>query len=270
VFVFDVLLVCVGALAVGASTIAPVAENHAFRQRLIALCAWLPVPLLISLKAAQPLIVAQLTFFVALGLIVSWVHFANPPMLLRVHLEPFSRRGPAGVLAGLLLQPGWPSAVLFLGLVEVLYSVSLHWALSAKGDITSMSAVAVMAGAALMTPPLIWRLLRIPSRQTLIAHTLFLVFSGLLFAILKAIDDVSMGAYQIAAIFPPLGFFVMLDGGLKLAERSEWLLAGSLMFLLLAALLLFLSRQYWRQLFALSRDIRSTPKREQVSLEVAA
>lgn len=269
-FVFNALLVCVGALAIGASTIAPVAENHALRQRLIALCAWLPVPLLIFLNTDETVIVAQLTIFVVLGLAVSWAHLAAVPMLVRVHLERFSRRGPAGLTAGLFFQPGWPSAVLFLSLVEILFVASLHWADIDQENIQKMTAVSVMAGAALMTAPLMWRLLRIPSRHTLVAQTLFLALSGVLFALLEAVDGVSMGSYQIAAIFPPLAFLIMLDGGLNQGQHVGWLLSAAGVFVVFGLLLLVLARTYWAQVFALNRDIRGNPKREPVPLEVAA
>lgn len=107
------------ALEFGAARIAPAAENHSARKRLLALAAWLlaAVGRAFSPEAAPLAILAlALTVPVLVGSLCEEVR--GIPSLYR----PFARRGFAGRALGRLLYPGWPSGFAFTGLALGLYA----------------------------------------------------------------------------------------------------------------------------------------------------
>lgn len=270
--IFNALLLCMGALELGASTIAPVAENHALRQRLIVLCAWLPVPLLKALHVHEAAIVGQLIFFAVLGCAVSWLHLGTMPPAMRVHLDSFSRRGRVGFFGAMALQPGWPSAVVFLGIVELLLAVSARWAFSDVKDAMVFMTVVLMVGASLMTAPLIWRIFRIRAKYPLVHHTLFLIGCAALALSLSSLSSTGerLGDYPITALLPPFGFFAMLTGNSLGSDYEIWFTMGVGMFLVCGLMLLFLAREYWVKMRQHARDIQQSAKAPRVVAEVAA
>ncbi|MCW1883311.1 hypothetical protein OKA04_01130 [Luteolibacter flavescens] len=102
------------ALALGASMIAPMAENHSTSRRLIAL-GMLPLLVLFAWAgdfSREPL--AVVLMLVAVPAIV--IALTEPLQLLPPICRPFLKFGGLGKLAGRFLYPGWPSGVLFTGL----------------------------------------------------------------------------------------------------------------------------------------------------------
>lgn len=104
------------ALGIGASGIAPAAENHSSWRRLVTTAA-----LLVALVAAKFVDIGEPWFIIVLvilapSLVLSWTEPLAPiPPLC----APFVRRGPPGKTLGrFLLYPGWPSGV-FHGLLSL-------------------------------------------------------------------------------------------------------------------------------------------------------
>lgn len=106
------------ALALGASMIAPVAENHSSTRRLITLLAVVAVGAIGHVADFPREIVVALFAMVAVPTIA--IALTETLYLLPPICRPFVRRGPAGRLAGRFLYPGWPSGVLFTGLLVAL------------------------------------------------------------------------------------------------------------------------------------------------------
>jgi hypothetical protein len=106
------------ALALGASMIAPVAENHSSTRRLITLLAVVAVGAIGYVADFPREIVVALFAMVAVPTIA--IALTETLYLLPPICRPFVRRGPAGRLAGRFLYPGWPSGVLFTGLLVAL------------------------------------------------------------------------------------------------------------------------------------------------------
>jgi hypothetical protein len=142
------------ALEFAASKIAPAAENHAIRKRLLALAV----------------------FFTGAGLLVfgeSWIWgywmavaflapvivdaLGEPLQVVRTVYQPFLQRGSAGRIFGLFFTPGWPSGVWFTLLVTLLCGVVLVF--SGKADDSSMTLAAVAFFGALIFPATFIRLL---------------------------------------------------------------------------------------------------------------
>ena len=103
------------ALALGASMIAPVAENHSSTRRLITLLAVVAVGAIGHVADFRREIVVALFAMVAVPTIA--IALTETLYLLPPICRPFVRRGPPGRLAGRFLYPGWPSGVLFTGLL---------------------------------------------------------------------------------------------------------------------------------------------------------
>lgn len=106
------------ALALGASMIAPMAENHSTVRRLLTLVAIGAFALIAAIadfprEALGPILLMFAAPAIAIAL-------TEPLQLLPPICRPFLRFGTVGKLAGRFFYPGWPSGVLFCGLLIAL------------------------------------------------------------------------------------------------------------------------------------------------------
>jgi len=106
------------ALALGASAIAPMAENHSTVRRLIALGAVIAVGLLGLLgkfddDVTGPLLILFCAPAIAIAL-------TEPMNMLPPVARPFLHFGAMGKLAGRILYPGWASGVIFVGILVII------------------------------------------------------------------------------------------------------------------------------------------------------
>ncbi len=117
-------------LSLGASLIAPAAENHSTLRRLIALALILMLVALGIFDQVEDSVMALLVLLVATPAIATAITESAP--LVPTSCVPFIRRGPLGKLAGFILYPGWPAGVLFsllifaLGIFAMLSGPLLH------------------------------------------------------------------------------------------------------------------------------------------------
>lgn len=103
------------ALALGASMIAPMAENHSTVRRLVALLALCVIGGVIHYsKFPREGAGMLLVLFAAPAAVIALTEVLQ---LLPPICRPFLRFGTAGRIAGRFLYPGWPSGVLFAGLL---------------------------------------------------------------------------------------------------------------------------------------------------------
>ena len=105
------------ALALGASAIAPMAENHSSIRRLVSLGVVLVVGVVgyfgkFRHDTTGPLLVLLTAPAIAVAL-------TEPMNLLPPVVRPFLRFGGIGKLAGRILYPGWASGVIYTGLLLV-------------------------------------------------------------------------------------------------------------------------------------------------------
>jgi hypothetical protein len=103
------------ALAMGASMIAPMAENHSTSRRLVALGMIALLGLLgwIAEIPREPMAV----ILMLVGVPAATIALTERLELLPPICRPFLRFGPLGKIAGRFLYPGWPSGVAFTGLM---------------------------------------------------------------------------------------------------------------------------------------------------------
>lgn len=123
VFVLTIAYLGWHALSLGASLIAPHAENHATLRRLVALVT-------ISLAGAilwwnDVRVVTMVMVFVALCAPAIALALSEPDHLVSTICRPFVKRGLMGRLAGRFLYPGWPAGVVFTGFLILVASLLL-------------------------------------------------------------------------------------------------------------------------------------------------
>lgn len=153
-------------LEFAAARIAPAAENHAARQRILALAcaaAWLGVAAcgsepatVVTTVAVAPLLAAY-----AVGALV------ERPTRLATAVAPFARAGLPGRVAARLLAPGWATGIVFVAVVWALVTAGLlGWATRFTADPAAARLVgltlAVLLAATLVFPlPVVVRLPRV-------------------------------------------------------------------------------------------------------------
>jgi len=132
------------ALAMGASMIAPMAENHSTSRRLVALgmvgllglVGWLGhIP-------REPL--AVMLMLVCIPAVT--IALTEPLQLLPPICRPFLRFGALGKLVGRFLYPGWPSGVVFTGLIMAAVTGVFY----SRPNMTSLGSVDMMGNIMLM------------------------------------------------------------------------------------------------------------------------
>ncbi len=266
VMIYDSILLILLGIEVASATIAPPAENHAAHQRILALFTWLPVPFLFMLNPGVELASTQTIFAIVICAIVSWAHLGGRDKLMRIHLEPFAKLGKSGRFLGLLLLPGLPGAVVFLVLCEILAASSAS-VMGSSGSWNGFGAWVLMAGAALMTAPFLWRLFGRRPKWPLAEYSVVLIFSGAIPGFLSLIIPIeTLRDEFLLGIFPPVAVWLMNADG---PSGPLWWAVSLAMFSLLACGLMALSRDYWRRAAMLAAEIRNAvPKRK--PLPVAA
>lgn len=163
------------ALALGASMIAPMAENHSSIRRVFALLAVLAVGAIGCVADFGQATVAGLLAAVVTPAIV--IALTEPPYLLPPICRPFVRRGAAGRLAGRFLYPGWPSGVLFTGLLVAIAAAAVGVQISSTYSTIPPEMLIALSGGlgTLLLPALIQRFLREPFRHAFGIYLLILV-----------------------------------------------------------------------------------------------
>jgi hypothetical protein len=262
---WDILLVCLIALQVAAASVAPLAENHAGRQRFLALLLWLPLPIMQARGVTDEAVLTQLFLFVPIVGGLVWYQLSVKPLQLLSHCRPF--RGWRAFF-GLPFQPGWPSAVVFLLLALVLYSVTVH-GIDGRGNASEerswLEAAVVMASASLLCSTAIWVVLYRKARFPLLFETLILILCGVAVGLIAAAEPSTTHIGEIYAFgfVPPMGVWAILDQPYRpngaaddALVAAHWSQIAYIALLGYAVLLLLWSGRYWlhyvRTCFALS------------------
>jgi hypothetical protein len=148
-------------LALAASMIAPMAENHSTVRRLLTLAAVALFAIIAAIasfprESLGPLLLLFCAPAIAIAL-------TEPLQLLPPVCRPFLRFGAAGKIAGRFFYPGWPSGVLFCGLLIALAALVVvqHFATGAPGWTFDARFLILLFGClgTLLLPALVIRLL---------------------------------------------------------------------------------------------------------------
>ncbi len=214
-YVLSVSYLALSMLSLGASLIAPAAENHSVWRRLFALVAMLAmIPLcyfgvigegwhaILVLTIAVPALVIALT--------------ESAPLVSTV-CKPFIRRGFIGKAAGWLFYPTWPSGALFAILIGFLGTAAMfsHPTILSGGSSNEEESTVIMAIMGSLFFPAVWQVFFYRGEGQRIANYLIiLVGSYIMLSVLYLLAD-SMNNADFLWFFAvnPLSFIIMVNEG---------------------------------------------------------
>ncbi len=216
-------------LSLGASLIAPAAENHAFIRRLLALTGMLALLALGCFELIDKQLMVVLTFVIMVPAIVISLNESAP--LVYSVCRPFVKRGGLGKAAGWLFYPSWESGILFALLLGFLGIISFFnpWfgsggsAISPKLDEDEAIIILSLFGSVLF--PALWQVFFFRGDGQRVAnYLLILVGSFVMLGILAMLSN-AMDSHVFLWFFAwnPLAFIAMLS---KRGGDSELLLGG--------------------------------------------
>jgi hypothetical protein len=252
-------------LEIGATRIAPEAENHAWRKRLIALL--LLAPALIALFAMSPtpdtifpliaIAAPVLLYVIAESLCESVPEI--PPIF-----RPYAKRGPAGWLAAFVFAPGWLSGVLFTLLAfgaffGAVYAVALQQS-STQWLEFKIAFYSLFLG--LFFPLIFLRTFFRRAKQPLLFYLLIQLFCGIIatFCTIIASYSKDVTASFFVASFPASTFFFSLVQAKEAKANAAVLLMGnSIVLLVTLAVLARPAIRDFRKMLALLKT-STTPK----------
>ena len=159
-------------LSLGASLIAPAAENHSFIRRLFALSATLILIVLGGFGLIEYSLQAALAYVIVVPAIILALTESAP--LVRTVCEPFVKRGVIGRFAGWFFYPCWASGILFgilIGLIG-LAAVFTH-AGSTNWDSEEVVVLIALFGGLLF--PAVWQVFLFRGEGQRVSHYLLLL-----------------------------------------------------------------------------------------------
>lgn len=193
-------------LSLGASLIAPAAENHSIWRRLFAFAAMVTIIPLIYKDYIGEYWHATIALLIAAPAILTALTESAP--LVSTVAEPFEKRGPLGKFAGAFLYPTWTSGILFslvLGILTVIAFFS-----HPDFDETQVSVVLLALLGSLYFPA-VWQVALFRGEsQRLANYLLVLAGSYIMLAILAMItDSMHGGGFLWFFAWNPLAFIAM-------------------------------------------------------------
>jgi ABC-type transport system involved in multi-copper enzyme maturation permease subunit len=203
------------ALALGASMIAPMAENHSTVRRLVALAAVGAFGIVAAIADfPRETLGPILLMFCAPAMAIA---LTEPLQLLPPICRPFLRFGAAGKLAGRFFYPGWPSGVLFTGLLIALgtfiilnhmsTSRPLGWHFESRFQILMLGSLGT-----LLLPALVMRMFSRKLPQTFAIYLLiFAVLIAIAIGLAIVAEEINDGAFLWAFAWIPPVQFNLLD-----------------------------------------------------------
>jgi len=190
-------------LEFAAARIAPPAENHALRQRLLALlvaAAWPLAGWCGTREAAVGTVFGTAPLLVATAVAT----LVERPSRLRTLFAGFRRGGPAGRLAATFLAPGWASGLVFLGILTVVCGAGWLGVLTrfvTADDRPVAIAFSALAAAAIVVPlPVTLLCGRVGHPLVLYALVQIVSFSVFVFANAFKENDQPWAEYEIGRL----------------------------------------------------------------------
>lgn len=236
-------------LSMGASLIAPAAENHALPRRLVALVLLAIVAVMGLFRWIEPELILLFTFIVASPAIILALNDSSP--LIRTVCEPFQRRGALGSLLGNFLYPTWWSGVFYtilfslialgvmmISVIDFPFLESFHHSnpYGAHWDAELGIVIFSILGSFLF--PALWQMIFFKGEGQRIANYLLVYVGAGLFCGVLAIlaDSMNSEGFVWIFAFSPLNFLVILENG-NHSDRSLILAAAIIVDALIAATL---------------------------------
>lgn len=182
-------------LDMGVGRIAAMAENHAFRKRLVTLAVMIVVLMVLfwNPPAQKAAVVVLLGFSCIIGLDVCTEVAVCVPSVVK----PFVKRGPLGKLLGRFFYPGWHTGLLLLlvmaGLTILIGSLTFSKSLirPATGFNDEVWLIVLGIFYSILTPLLVVRIFITKIKDSFPGYILVLVLSGLLTGLIAAFSEMS-------------------------------------------------------------------------------
>lgn len=189
-----VVAACYGgwsALALGASAIAPMAENHSSIRRVVSLGAVLVVGIAGYIGKFDRAVTGPLMVLFAAPAIA--VALTEPMNLLPPIVRPFLRLGGIGKLAGRFLYPGWASGVIYTGLLLLLATGCVLMGKTGSTD-GKLNVFLISAAGTLLFPAVVLRIFSAKVKNPLAFYVLILAITiavavGVVIATLESDND---------------------------------------------------------------------------------
>lgn len=201
-------------LSLGASLIAPAAENHAIVRRLGALAALLVLVPLGFVEEIDREFQALFVAVIAVPAIV--IALTDSAPLVSTVCKPFVKRGLIGKAVGWLLYPCWPSGILF----AILLGLAAIFAILTRGLFPNTGrtwgedeAVVILSLFGGLLFPAVWQVFLFRGDGQRVAHYLLLLAGSLvLLGVLAALaGSMNSGTFLWFFAWNPLAFIPMLD-----------------------------------------------------------
>lgn len=231
-------------LEAAAASIAPPAENHALRKRVIGLFCAGGIAATGLFGGANQFWVAMAIFGLPLLLLTVGALLERPVSIRRIHTA-FARGGVIGRLAAAIFTPGWATGLVFLGLVSSLVAGSLLVQVAAAGNLSFTVACVSLSVAALLFPlPVLLLFPKVEAKGTLyfVVQMLCLVPWGVDGILSEMSGSGRAGFLPIVFPFPMAGLF-------RLASVNDQATAGVLFLAgcAVAAVVIALIARAWRR-----------------------
>ncbi|MDB6076715.1 MAG: hypothetical protein JWO82_462 [Akkermansiaceae bacterium] len=194
------------ALGLGASAIAPAAENHSTIRRVISLGCLLLVGLLIRFRSTDETVMVLLLGMTVVPAVI--LSLTEPFHLLPPVCAKFVKKGAAGVVAGRFLYPGWPSGTLFS--IALIALAGLFFALSKRVPSDDTGVFLICTAGTLLFPAALLGGFQRRIKNRFAAYVIALVSTVLITLVAVAISS-SMSSHDFLWAFcwvPPMPFFL--------------------------------------------------------------
>ena len=213
-------------LSMGASLIAPAAENHALPRRLIAFILMLVIGVIALFRWIDADLIPLFAFVVATPALVLALNDSSP--LISTVSEPFERRGMIGRIAGNFLYPTWWSGVFYSLLMSLLLLAviaasfvefpGLDFLRSPQNSYVSFSdseAIAICSILGSFFFPALWQTIFFKGEGQRIGNYLLVYVGSGLFASVLAIlaDAMNSEGFVWLFAFSPFNFMVISENG---------------------------------------------------------
>lgn len=213
-YVAAIIYLGLSMLSMGASLIAPAAENHSIIRRIVALLAMLSIlPL-----AVLDLFDSEWTILLAtiVGVPAILIALTDSAPLVATVCKPFIKRGPIARTIGWLFYPTWSSGVIFSMLLAIIgmaavFGQSLVNGGSPRWDDSDTVVILSLVGG--MFFPAVWQVFLFKGESQRLGHYLLLLAgSFVLMGILTALaDSMNSGAFLWFFAWHPFAFIAMLE-----------------------------------------------------------
>lgn len=251
VFIFDSVLIGLYFLELAASQIAPDAENHFGRKRVLALLSLLLAAVLAFCGAESGLTLGQyLLGAIALGVCCAEALCSARP-LMQAHVDAFANRGQLASLIGRFFYPGWPSGAAFTFLsAALLAGILCFLPLLDAADKLRVGTAILAAASALLTPLVIFSLVMKRWRQSFgpffVVQVAFMVVA--VFASFSAGFVKQRLPILVLCPLPPSSFWAVIFHAVREEELGLFLCSSGIAALGIFLLLFFWSRPFWKRI----------------------